>query len=352
MRIAPTAGLSTIPPWREHTSREWNCRDVIARCPPEVLHHFSVGGFAERDDSRYVAGIVSDQYNVARLDGDIRPRSDRDTDIRRQECRSIVHSVADHRDTLSGPLHLLDLRRLLIRKHFGEHRFDPELLCDRISDRLCIPGHHDDFDPLLVQASHSFVRLFTNCIRDRQHSQRCPTFDESDRRLCAAGRTVERITKLRWRSNAELTKQSRTADHQRASFDDRFNTLTGYRLELFRPRQRKAAFLGALHDTLCDCVLGFLFNGSGEFQRIIRRQSGRRGNLHHAEFSAGERSRLVKEYRVEIPRFFQSAAVANQESGSSAKRSRDRDDERNCQAQRMRARNHEHSDDTFDRKCR
>jgi hypothetical protein len=53
-------------------------------------------GFAEGYDSRHIPGIVSDQYDVARFNRNIRPRSDCDTDIRCQQRRGVVHSVANH----------------------------------------------------------------------------------------------------------------------------------------------------------------------------------------------------------------------------------------------------------------
>src|ERR1043166_3260764 len=44
------------------------------------------------------------------------------------------------------PLRLLDLLRLLLRKHFGEHGVDAELLRHRVGDRARVPRHHRHLD--------------------------------------------------------------------------------------------------------------------------------------------------------------------------------------------------------------
>src|SRR5258705_2751451 len=98
-------------------------------------------------------------------------------------------------------------------------------------------------------------------------------------------------------------------------------------------------------------MLRFLLHRSRESQDIIGQEAAGWSNLHDAELAPCKCSCLVEKHGVEIPRFFQPATVAKEESGLSTKRRRDRDDKRDSEAQGMRAGNHQHGDDTLDGKC-
>ena len=152
--ITVLADISTAPdrrrqqnaPRRQHAGGERNRDDVVARRPPEVLHHLPIARADQRDDPRHVARIAAHEDDVACLDGHVGAGADRDADIRGHERRRVVHAVADHRDALARALELLDLRRLVLRQHLGEHACRSRAPRDRLGNGPCVAGHHHDLD--------------------------------------------------------------------------------------------------------------------------------------------------------------------------------------------------------------
>lgn len=62
---------------------------------------------------------------------------------------------------------------------------DSKSLSHRIGHRFRVTCHHDDFDPLLVEATHRFTGLFAHRIRDGEDCDRPGFVDHGDGRLSA-----------------------------------------------------------------------------------------------------------------------------------------------------------------------
>jgi hypothetical protein len=94
------------------------------------------------------------------------PGSDRDAHVRGDERRRIVHSVADHRDSLSAGLELLDRLCLVLGKNLRKHGVDSKFSRDCVGNRPGIAGEHRDLDLSLMELLHGLPGLGANGIGD------------------------------------------------------------------------------------------------------------------------------------------------------------------------------------------
>lgn len=65
---------------------------VIDGSPGQILDHLPVGGTREFDRSHNVSWIVADEHNASRLDGHVRSRPNRDSDVRSRQRGRVVHA--------------------------------------------------------------------------------------------------------------------------------------------------------------------------------------------------------------------------------------------------------------------
>ena len=89
--------------------------------PGEIFFHLANALATESQRVRYVDRIQFHQHHSGRLNGHIRPSSDRDVDIRLNKGRGVIHAVAHHRRYLPLSLQALDVIRFLLRSHLSEH---------------------------------------------------------------------------------------------------------------------------------------------------------------------------------------------------------------------------------------
>lgn len=79
-----------------------------------------------------VHGIVLDEDDIGRLDGDIGPAADGGADVCPGQRRRIVDTVADHPNQLSLILDSLDFLVLVFGKHLREDGVDAQFFGDRV----------------------------------------------------------------------------------------------------------------------------------------------------------------------------------------------------------------------------
>ena len=153
---------------RQHTGGERDRDRVVARGPPQVLHHLAVRRAGEVDDRRHVAGVRAHQNDVRRLDRHVGPRADRDPHVGLGQRGCVVHAVAGHPYREAARLHLLDLRRLLIRQDLREVLIEGELVRDPPSHRFGVTREHHRSDPHGLEAPEGLTRLGPDdvCQRD------------------------------------------------------------------------------------------------------------------------------------------------------------------------------------------
>ena len=89
--------------------------------------------------------------------------------------RSVIHTVAGHRDDLALGLQLLDLCRFVLRHDLGEDLIDAELFCDSLSGLPIVTGHHYDLDALPMQFGDRLFRRRFDGIGNADQTHGCPS---------------------------------------------------------------------------------------------------------------------------------------------------------------------------------
>ena len=80
------------------------------------------------------------------------PAPNRNGHIRCEQCRSVVHTVADHCDAFALALQFLDLVHLVAGEHLGEHLVDAQVGGHGVGNSLGIASQHDHLHVLIVQS--------------------------------------------------------------------------------------------------------------------------------------------------------------------------------------------------------
>ena len=75
-------------------------------------------------------------------------------DVGLGERRRVVDPVADHGHEPALGLQPLDLGRLLLRKHFGQHALDAGLAGDGLRGDPRVAGQHDHLEPERAERGH------------------------------------------------------------------------------------------------------------------------------------------------------------------------------------------------------
>ena len=99
-------------------------------------------------------------------DRNVGPARKCDADLRLCERRSVVHTIARHRDDLAFRLQLLYLRCLILGHHLREDLIDAELFRNRFGRLTIIAGHHYDLDLLPVEFVDRGLRRWFDRIRN------------------------------------------------------------------------------------------------------------------------------------------------------------------------------------------
>ena len=84
-------------------------------------------------------------------------------------------------------LQLLDLRRLLLRQHLGEHRVDAELLRHRVGHRLRVAGQHHDLDARSWSRRDRLGGLGPDGVGHREGGEHAAALDQVDHALALDG---------------------------------------------------------------------------------------------------------------------------------------------------------------------
>ena len=129
---------------------------------------------------------------------------------------------------------------------------------------------------------------------------------------------------------------------------DPFTALNGGTEMIPGSNQWSDAELAGSFDFQGDLAPGF---AAGEAQRVVRRETPVRRDIHDTEFAACQGSRLVEDDRRQVTRLLQPAAIPHEQPRSCAERGRDRDDQWHRESERVRTRDDEHRDDPLDREC-
>ena len=218
------------------------------------------------------------------------------------------------------------------------HRVDPELARHRLGDRPRVPGEHRDLDAHLVEPPDRLRRLGPHRVRDRERRDRPALLDEEHDGLTRAPRpSRENSSSSGGRRDAEPAEQVRPAHHPLPPVHARPHAVAGDRLEpsacgIARPRSARGA-----HHRLRDRVLGVALHRGGDAERLLLGRA--RVSLHADDPVLAERERpgLVEDDRGEVARLLEPSAIPDQQAGPRPEGRRDRDDERDREAERMRA---------------
>ena len=172
--------------------------------------------------------------------------------------------------------------------------------------------------------------------------------DQRDGGLAPLGGPVDGSPECIGQVRTQLPKQCGAAHVQLAAVHHRPDAVAGDRLELARGRDLEAPLLRTLHDPLRDRVLAVTLHGGGQPERLVLRQIPGGDDVHDAELTARERTGLVEDDGVDVPGLLEPAPVAHQQPVPRAERRRDRDDERDGEPERVRARDDQHRDRPLD----
>ena len=148
---------------------------------------------------------------------------------------------------------------------------------------------------------------------------------------------------------ASSAKQVRSADCESAAVDGRTCALAGSHLERLRCRDGNSAVGGHRDDRTRDGMLRIALHRRSKPQRIMVGNAVDGAHRKHAELAKRKCSGFVEHDSVDVARILETAPVADEKTGPCAERRRDRDHQRHGEAERMRAGDHQHGYEMFDR---
>ena len=112
------------------------------------------------------AGDRTKPTDASRLDSNVSPRTDCNSDFSPGKCRRIIDPVADHGHPMPAHLQFLNLGVLVRGQHLGENLVDTKRPRNSVGYRMSIAGDHGNPDAAPMKSIYRPVRLRTNIIFD------------------------------------------------------------------------------------------------------------------------------------------------------------------------------------------
>lgn len=114
--------------------RQANSDSVNGYGPCKVRHDNAIAPARDLDDLDYLQQVVSEKKHVRALASDLGARTHRDSNVGFHKRRSVIDTVADHRNGFAGAAEFSHAIQLLLREKFRLHIIDLELTSDRAAD--------------------------------------------------------------------------------------------------------------------------------------------------------------------------------------------------------------------------
>ena len=217
-----------------------NSGDVVDGRPEEVLLDFTAHAPGEHDRARNIRRVVFYQYDVGRFNRHVGAGADGYADFRLRQSRRVIHAVTNHRHFAPFALQLRHLIRFVFRQDFGDNRIDSELSRDAVSRVAVVARQHYRLHAGVVQESDRLPRAFSNHVCDGDYSGGPSVHRDVHRGF----RVPCQLADFRFQviqRYAFARHQPGVADVNAPPVNLRFNTVTGYGVELLRRDQVNAA---------------------------------------------------------------------------------------------------------------
>jgi hypothetical protein len=109
---------------KQAESRKRDRRQIVEKGPEQILPDRSERHTRQPQRLDDFQRAAFDENDIAGLDGDIGSRANGNAKIGLRERGRVIDAVADKRNTFLFILKMLNLMRLVLRKHFGKHLID------------------------------------------------------------------------------------------------------------------------------------------------------------------------------------------------------------------------------------
>ena len=161
--------------WIEHArGRQSDAECINTQSTEEIGPDDSPGAPREEERVGKFRQIVTEQHHIGALPGHIRSGAHGNSDLRFDQRRSVVDSIANHRDDAPFERQTLDSVALVLGQQVGGNLGDAELRGDLIGDRPRISRQQHGPQAQRMNSRNGRARLGTNSIGDLDGTEQLP----------------------------------------------------------------------------------------------------------------------------------------------------------------------------------
>jgi hypothetical protein len=238
---------------------------------------------------------------------------------------------------------LRDLGVLGLGQDLREHLVDAELGRDRVGDLPGVAGDHRDLDAERVQRLDGLPGLLAHLVGERERADDLAVAQRVQHGRATPLECLDALAQLGWHLAAVLAQQRRTADRDGRAVDVRLHPAAGDRAEPGRGGQLDAPLARRGHDRPPQRVLAVALDRRRDReQRAVVTVDG--GQVGDRVLALRQRAGLVEQHDVDRAHPLQRQAVLDEDAPARGARRGDRDHERDREAERVGAGDHEHRD--------
>ena len=249
-----------------------------------------------------VVQSVSGDHNIRHLSGDRRTAADRDSRVRRRQCRRIVDTVADHNHLMSIFLLFPHKSGFFLRQHLRVKMIHADLRSDGRRRAVTVPGHHHKIpETMRPQFRDHILRLRAKRIFDTDHCRQNAGDRQIQMRVLV--RHLLKFFFFSLRNHTFLIFEDKvvTSDHHFFPADRRCNSVSDNIIDFgvhFLVKQSPLFCL--LHHRSSHGMGKMLFQTGRHPQHFILRISAERNHRRNSRLCLRQRSRLVEHHRVRL----------------------------------------------------
>ncbi len=243
-------------------------------------------------------------------------------------------------------LQLGDLRVLVFGQHVREHLVDTEVGGDGVGHLERVPGDHGDLHSACVQGVDRLPRLLAHRVLERDGPEHSTVAHDVQHRRPARDPGSGRGLDVGGNVRPQVREDGRTADEHGGPVHHGSHPASGQGPEVLRRHRGPAS--GGRNDGAGDGVLAVGFDGGRQGQQVVLGDAGGGDDVGDDVPALSEGPGLVEQDDVHAAHPLERQPVLDEYAGAGSALGRDRDDERNGQAQRVRARDDQDRDGTDD----
>ena len=217
---------------------------------------------AQTDCRRYIGQSGIHQDNIRRINRNIRSCTNRNANFCSGQSRCIINPVTDHGNPASG-LQLPDDLLLSVRKYTCNDPVYASLMANRPGCSFIISRQHNNLNTHILKFFYCLGRIFLDHICDCDQTCKLSIFFKVKRCFSFCSKRICRGRK-HCRNLNPLSNKASGAAIELFSLYYALQAVSGKCLEFTYFLSYKAKLLPLFHDSSCQRMFTFLFQGKGK----------------------------------------------------------------------------------------